>query len=209
MATGGKLGGVRGRADPADRYISVLSAGRGDFHRYLQPSSIPGRYKEDPGRLWGKRSTRLVDPLVGVDNPRNGCVCTGSAIVAGHWVWTGLWRLALKRKGAAPWCGHFFTQYRLRDWLELLGFELQTTHTLFYTPPLGNTRLQNIFESLDHVGRLLWPLFAGVYILSARKRSSTLTPIRPRMAYRRKLVGVSLAGPSSSSPHASQRRADK
>ncbi len=109
----------------------------------------------------------------------------------------GLWRLALRHQGTAPWCGHFFTQYRLRDWLELLGFELHTTHTLFYTPPLGNTRLQELLEPLDQIGRLLWPLFAGVHILSARKRSSTLTPIRSRQAFRRTLVGVSLAGPTS------------
>ncbi len=109
----------------------------------------------------------------------------------------GVWRLALKHKGGVPWCGHFFTQYRLRDWLELLGFELQATQTLFYTPPLGSTRLQELFEPLDALGRLLWPLFAGVYILTARKRSSTLTPIRPRRRFRRTLAGVSLARPTS------------
>jgi len=109
----------------------------------------------------------------------------------------GIWRLALKHQGGAPWCGHFFTQYRLRDWLELLGFELMTTQTLFYMPPLGNTRMEHFFEPFDRIGRVLCPLFAGVYILSARKRSSTLTPIRPRLAYRQSLVGVSLAGPTS------------
>ncbi len=119
---------------------------------------------------------------------------------------SGLWRLALRRQGTGPWSGHFFTQYRIRDWLELLGFELQDTQTLFYTPPMGNSRLQKYFEPLDRVGRLLWPLFAGVYILSARKRSSTLTPIRPHRRYSRKLVGVSLAGTSSSrSPHSRRR----
>ncbi len=110
---------------------------------------------------------------------------------------SGLWRLALKHQGGVPWSGHFFTQYRLRDWLELLGFELQSTQTLFYTPPLGNAGLQNFFKPLDVLGRLLWPLFAGVYILSARKRISTLTPIRPRRAFERRLAGVSLAGRAS------------
>jgi len=109
----------------------------------------------------------------------------------------GVWRLALKHKGGVPWSGHFFTQYRLRDWLELLGFELQATQTLFYTPPLGSTRVQKLLEPLDTLGRILWPLFAGVYILSARKRSSTLTPIRPRRPFGRRLAGVSLAGPTS------------
>ncbi len=110
---------------------------------------------------------------------------------------SGVWRLALKHKGKAPWCGHFYTQHRIRDWLELLGFELRVVQTLFYTPLVVHPQLQKFSEPLDRLGRLLWPLFAGVYILYARKRISTLTPIRPRMAYRHSLVGISLAGPST------------
>ncbi len=113
------------------------------------------------------------------------------------WSLFGLWRLVLGRTGSMPWDGHFLAQRRLRDWLKLLGLELTGVDSLYFRPPIGNARVRERLGSLDAVGRRLWPVFCGAYLLAARKRVSTLTPIRPRFAYRPRLVGVGLAGPTA------------
>ena len=107
----------------------------------------------------------------------------------------GLWRLALRHRAKPPWHGRFFTAGRLRDWLELLDFDLLKVAPLFFEPPLAIPRALERLRVMEPAARKLCPVFAGCHVLLARKRIATLTPIRPRFGYRRRLVGVSLAGP--------------
>jgi hypothetical protein len=58
---------------------------------------------------------------------------------------------------------------------------------LFSLPWGSSAPSSNSF--LERSGRRLWPLFAGGYLLKARKRVYTLTPIRPRWRLRPKVVG--------------------
>ena len=107
----------------------------------------------------------------------------------------GVWRTVLRRRGNPPWNGHFVTAARMRDWLGLLGFELMDVAPLFFEPPVKIPRALHRLARLEPVVRKLCPVFAGCHVMLARKRIATLTPIRPRFGYRRRLVGVSLAGP--------------
>lgn len=107
----------------------------------------------------------------------------------------GAWRLALRRRGNPPWNGHFVTASRMRDWLGLLGFELMDVAPLFFEPPVRLPRALHGFAVMEPAVRKLCPMFAGCHVMIARKRIATVTPIRPRFGYRRRLVGVSLAGP--------------
>jgi SAM-dependent methyltransferase len=107
----------------------------------------------------------------------------------------GLWRFAARHRREAPWSGHFFTSSRLRDWLELLGFDLLDVAPLMFEPPVRVPRALEPLKRMEPAMRRLCPLFAGCHVMLARKRIATVTPIRPRFAYRRRLVGVSLAGP--------------
>lgn len=97
------------------------------------------------------------------------------------WRWLFSWRKQL------PWCGGFISTTRLKDWLALLGFECLETQYFFYRPPLQHKGVLNklfIFEKL--VSKIL-PWFGGTYVLVARKKVSTLTPIRPRWRTQQKL----------------------
>ncbi len=105
------------------------------------------------------------------------------------WGLTRLGQHALSRRPHVPWCGHFFTQRRLRDWLALLGFEPLGAERLFFRPPLAHERLMTAIEPLERWGRRFWPWLGGAYLLLARKRVIALTPVRPRWRPHRALVG--------------------
>jgi SAM-dependent methyltransferase len=111
------------------------------------------------------------------------------------WSLLGLWRVALRHTGQPPWDGHFLTLRRLKDWLELLDFDLVNASPMFFEPPLSGNRLLRHLLVCEPAARHLCPLLGGCQLVLARKRIANVTPIRPRLGYRRRLVGVSLAGP--------------
>ncbi|WP_456407713.1 class I SAM-dependent methyltransferase [Thiolapillus sp.] len=99
----------------------------------------------------------------------------------------GLWRMLPGSSRHLPWKGHFIPYARVQDWLSLLGFDVEETRTLLFRPPWKKAFLQHRFRRLDNLGQRFWPWFAGVYVIVAVKRVSTLTPVRPRWRLERKL----------------------
>jgi SAM-dependent methyltransferase len=93
------------------------------------------------------------------------------------------------RDGFPPGLERMLGERRLRDWLKLLGFEIVDARRYLFTLPLGSSApsSQRFFE---RSGQYLWPMFAGGYLIKARKRVYTLTPVRPRWRLRtNKVVG--------------------
>jgi len=116
----------------------------------------------------------------------------GHLVITGFNPWSlwGLWRLFRKRSGKLPWSGRFFSQTRIRDWLALIGFDTVETRCFFFRPPFGGEAIMVRSQFLERLGARWWPLLCGVYVIVARKRVSTLTPIRPRWRSRRHLLGA-------------------
>lgn len=98
-------------------------------------------------------------------------------------------RDAFAVKGFPPGTERLIGERRLRDWLKLLGFEITEARRYLFTWPWGGAvpRSQRLLEA---VGNHLWPLVAGAYMLCARKRVYTLTPVRPRWRVRRAVGGL-------------------
>lgn len=67
---------------------------------------------------------------------------------------------------------------RLRDWLELLSFEVGSARRYCHTLPLERFRQVGTFPKEDWAQRWL-PMLSGGYLLHAQKRVHPLTPIRP------------------------------
>lgn len=122
----------------------------------------------------------------------------GHVALLGFNLWSlwGLYRLALGWRRRAPWCGRFLSPWRVKDWLSLLGFDTVLLHHLYYRPPLRHPGLLERLAFLERWGRRGWPILGGSYLLVAKKRVATLTPIRPRWRPRRALVATGLAGPT-------------
>ena len=86
------------------------------------------------------------------------------------------------RRAFPPHTRRMLSERRLRVWVALLGFDVDSVHGyLGFLPMKGGL-------SEVHPRR---PLSAGAYLLKARKRVSTLTLIRPRRRVRQRvLVGA-------------------
>lgn len=103
--------------------------------------------------------------------------------------WGG-WRFLTLKRHSLPWCGHFLSLLRLREWLGLLGFSLASHKTFFFLPPINHENVLKYTVSLEKIGsRLAWH-FGAVYVVVAKKRVATLTPLRPKW-YRPK-TGLSI-----------------
>jgi len=88
----------------------------------------------------------------------------------------------------APWNGRFLAAPRVKDWLALLGFEVESTHYRFYRPPIQHSGMLARLNFLESWGARWWPFGGAAYILLATKKVSTLTPIKPRWRPKRSVV---------------------
>jgi SAM-dependent methyltransferase len=116
--------------------------------------------------------------------------------------WWGLRKLLLGWRGQVPWTLRFISVPRLKDWLSLLGFDTLQTQYLFPHPPWHYGKPQSDRSLLRRLRGDRWPFLAAAYVLVARKRVATLTPIKPRWRPRRSL----LAGGVAETGHGSVRR---
>lgn len=109
----------------------------------------------------------------------------------------GLSRIARRRCGPAPWCGHFLGVSRLKDWLALLGFDVMQVTPCFINSSTRNQRWLERLDAFWRFGNRTAAVFSGAYIMVARKRVTTMTRIKTRWRPERRLAGVGLAEPSA------------
>jgi SAM-dependent methyltransferase len=84
---------------------------------------------------------------------------------------------------ATPWDAHFIGLLRLRDWLRVLGFELNGGQFGCYAPPFASKKWLERFAFMDPAGARWWPVLGGVYVVRAVKRVAGLRLVTP--AWRR------------------------
>ena len=78
-----------------------------------------------------------------------------------------------------PDAGEFIGHWRLRDWLRLLGFEVEVAEFGCYRPSVrGETWLQR-FEWMDRAGPRWWPIFGAAYFIVAVKRVRGMRLLEP------------------------------
>jgi len=101
-----------------------------------------------------------------------------------------LWRLrqafmreAARRRAGAPWDLRFLGLLRLKDWLQVLGLELDGGRFGCYAPPFARAEWMRRFAFLDRAGDRWWPILGAVYVVRAVKRVPGLRVIAP--AWRR------------------------
>jgi hypothetical protein len=69
-----------------------------------------------------------------------------------------------------PRAGEFIGYWRARDWLRLLGFEVEAGRFGCWRPPLSSERWLQRFAWMDRVGDRWWPVLGAVYVICAVKR---------------------------------------
>jgi len=115
----------------------------------------------------------------------------GHVVILGFNPWSlwGLWRIFFSRWGGTPWTGQFRSMLRIKDWLALLGYDVVQTRNYFFRPPLQHVALMKRLTVLETLGGRWWRIFGAAYLVVAKKRVFTYTPIKPIWKIRRKMMG--------------------
>ena len=90
--------------------------------------------------------------------------------------------------------------WRMRDWLRLLGFEVEVGQFGCYRPALSNEKWLQRFDWMDRAGDRWWPILGAVYFLVAVKRVRGMILLSPAWKDSRVLASapVSVANKSIS-----------
>jgi SAM-dependent methyltransferase len=105
----------------------------------------------------------------------------GSVVVCGFNPFS-LWGLrsrCSRGHGQWPWSGRYLSASKLRDWLTLFGFEVQSGCFGCYVPPVDVPEWLARWKWLDHVGRRCWLVCGAVWMLHGIKRVSGVRLIQP------------------------------
>jgi SAM-dependent methyltransferase len=105
----------------------------------------------------------------------------GRLIIMGFNPWS-LWglRSALGfSRHDVPWNGHFLSLPRVKDWLALLGFEVNAGRLIAYTPPFETDKWRRRFGFMEPAGDRWWAVGGAVYLLQAIKRVRGMRIITP------------------------------
>jgi SAM-dependent methyltransferase len=104
---------------------------------------------------------------------------------AGPWGW----RAAASRSGFPPGLRRLLSEQRVRDWLRLLRFEITTVKHYLYALPTEGSAAKGAAGSHNLRRGWFYPWPASAYLIKARKRVYSVTPLRARKRERRALLG--------------------
>lgn len=93
-------------------------------------------------------------------------------------------------RGYPPGLKRMLGAGRIADWLELLGYDVSLTRNYLFAPPWGGVAPKgNEPSALLRRGWFKpWP--AGAYLIKARKRVFSLTPLRPKLQRTQAIGGL-------------------
>jgi SAM-dependent methyltransferase len=94
-----------------------------------------------------------------------------------------LWRLRQMftfHKDQPPWDARFIGLFRLRDWLRVLGFELDGGRFGRYAPPFRSRLWLSRFAFMEKAGARWWPIAGGLYVVRAVKRVAGMRLVTPQ-----------------------------
>jgi SAM-dependent methyltransferase len=83
-------------------------------------------------------------------------------------------RMGVQRYGLSerfvPETGDLIAPWRLRDWLRLLSFEVETSRYGCFRPAVHSEKWLQRWAWMDRHGKRMWPFLGAVYLVSAVKK---------------------------------------
>jgi SAM-dependent methyltransferase len=128
------------------------------------------------------------DPHATLREVQRVLVPEGRVVISGFnpvslWGWSQRRRRYFVRRSAAnlylPSTGEFIGYWRLRDWLRLLNFEVESAQFGCYRPAFSSPTWLERFDWMDAAGERWWPIFGAVYFLAATKRVHGVRLLEP------------------------------
>lgn len=108
----------------------------------------------------------------------------------------GIYHAFLAWRDEPPWNGHFYRSTRIKDWFQLLGFDVIKSRHIFFRPPTRSRWIMKRLGFLEKLGNYLWPWFGGVYLIIGKKRLIPLTPTKTEWRIRRSLITSGVTEPT-------------
>jgi SAM-dependent methyltransferase len=174
---------------------STEASGRGDLIARL--AHLPINNASVDAVLLPHTLELTADPHAVLREADRVLVAEGQLIILGFRP-ASLWgvRAAASPAGFPPGLRRTLSASRVRDWLGLLSYEIVNVRRYLYRWP-GDTRgtVESAIPSILY-RRWFYPWPSAAYVIKARKRVYTLTPIRPRLRERRRVFD-GLAEPSA------------
>jgi len=105
----------------------------------------------------------------------------GRLVIVGFNPWS-LWGLRSSvgfSRNDYPWNGRFVSLPRVKDWLALLGFDVNAGRLVGYAPPFDNVKLRRTFDFMEPAGDRWWAVGGAVYMLQAIKRVRGMRLLTP------------------------------
>ena len=108
-----------------------------------------------------------------------------------------LWglRRSLSWRRPPPWTGYYYSPWRIKDWLQLLDCEYESTEYLHYGIPLQRQSL-SYRPKMESVAASLNIPFGGCFLLVARKKVAGMVPL-PRESGRQRIMSFPMAEPTA------------
>lgn len=103
----------------------------------------------------------------------------GRILILGFNPWSLFGTRRLLSSKGFPWQGQFVSLVRMKDWLQLLGFEPSAGRLTCYIPPCESTVWQKRWGFMESTGDRWWGVGGGVYMLEAIKRVQGMRLIAP------------------------------
>lgn len=129
-----------------------------------------------------------VDPHATLREVERVLVPEGRVVISGLNP-TSLWGLRQRRAHLyrrfgvgelyLPEAGDAIGYWRMRDWLRLLGFEVEVGRFGCYRPAVASEKWLQRFEWMDRAGERWWPILGAVYFLVAVKRVRGMRLVGP------------------------------
>ncbi len=209
-----QLDGLRANRMP-HRWLAQESAGDDEVADATRPTSLRCRFDALP---FDTASLDLVvlphvlelarDPHLTLREVERVLVADGRALIVGFNP-ASLWGLRqragrLRRavglgKGRdlfLPSAGEFIGHRRLRDWLQLLSFEVESGRRGCYIPPLRSASWLARFGWMESAGERWWPPFGALYYMVAVKRVRGMRLVGLARSERRVKAGAAVTAPA-------------
>jgi len=140
------------------------------------------------------------DPHAALREVQRVLVPEGRVLISGLNPWS-LWGLRQRRDrlyqryGAGgqlflPEQGEFIAPGRLRDWLRLLGFELESVSYGCFRPAVRSAAWLERSSAMDALGARWWPILGAAYLVVAVKRVAGMRLLEPSWRKARQAAGA-------------------
>ena len=88
------------------------------------------------------------------------------------------------RRKQTPWNERMFSPMRVKDWLNLMGFEIQLDHRFLHSSLAGQASQGVINKYWEKIATAMLPSVGSIYVIVAKKRVLPLTPIKAKWQLR-------------------------